>query len=171
MHFEVPEAPVPQPRQRFGVRNGKAVPMKDRKDKRAKIDGFKNAVKGRGLLSRSREWPLGEPGWGYRLLCVFHMPPPLDLPKTRTGFTVCPTKPDLDNMVKAVKDALTGVLWADDGAVFDEQAVKVYPPPGGKPAVLVVVQAVKFSRRAGLSAECVDSAVDGWRSQVQLFEG
>jgi Holliday junction resolvase RusA-like endonuclease len=36
------------------------------------------------------------------------------------------TKPDLDNLVKFVKDALTGVFWIDDSVVCDLKASKVY---------------------------------------------
>lgn len=40
---------------------------------------------------------------------------------------VMPTgKPDLDNLVKAVKDALTGVAWKDDAAVVELQVRKTY---------------------------------------------
>lgn len=113
IQFTVDESPVPQPRQRFGVgvRGGRtvAVPIDDRRtskrdgiSKKERIDGFKNAVRAAALLSRSPFWPSVESGWGFRLLCVLRMPCPKDLPKTRVGNTICVTKPDLDNMVKAV---------------------------------------------------------------------
>lgn len=105
LQFFVAESPVPQPRQRFGVgfdkRSGKPVPVPMR-DGTSPVHGFKNGVAAKALLSRSPQWPAFEPGWGFRLLCLFTMDPPQSLPKTRTGYTVCPVKPDLDNMVKAV---------------------------------------------------------------------
>ena len=37
-----------------------------------------------------------------------------------------PGKPDLDNLVKLVKDAGKGVLWKDDSQVVKLEAIKVY---------------------------------------------
>jgi len=68
-------------------------------------------------------------------------------------------------------NALTGVLWKDDGAVFDEQCVKVYPLHGDDPACRVVVQAVKLSRRKGPSPTDLAALTASWRSLAQLFEG
>jgi Holliday junction resolvase RusA-like endonuclease len=39
------------------------------------------------------------------------------------------SRPDLDNLIKAVKDALTGVIWQDDRQVFKIHAEKTYGPP------------------------------------------
>lgn len=68
-------------------------------------------------------------------------------------------------------DALTGILWKDDGAVFDEQAVKVYPAVDGDPSCLVVVQAVKVFRRKGPTDTDLNVLAASWRSLAQLFEG
>ena len=48
------------------------------------------------------------------------------------------TKPDVDKLSRAVLDALTGVLWADDSQVVILSAVKVYAPT---PMTVVTVQA------------------------------
>lgn len=40
------------------------------------------------------------------------------------------TKPDSDNVEKAVKDALNGVLWRDDAQVVSTQKAKVYERDG-----------------------------------------
>lgn len=48
------------------------------------------------------------------------------------------TKPDVDKLERAVLDALTGVLWADDSQVVVLSADKVYAPT---PMTLVTVQA------------------------------
>lgn len=48
------------------------------------------------------------------------------------------TKPDCDNLVKAVKDALTqAAWWVDDGRVADSRQVKRYAAPG-EPAGAVI---------------------------------
>lgn len=36
------------------------------------------------------------------------------------------TKPDLDNLVKSVKDAMNGLVWRDDSQVIRIEAEKVY---------------------------------------------
>lgn len=41
-------------------------------------------------------------------------------------------KPDLDNLVKAVKDALNGVVWKDDSLICKLVASKKYGGPGIK---------------------------------------
>jgi Holliday junction resolvase RusA-like endonuclease len=51
----------------------------------------------------------------------------LDKPKSKSKKKVWPdVKPDLDNYVKAVKDALNGVVYRDDSQVCVLQAFKVY---------------------------------------------
>jgi Holliday junction resolvase RusA-like endonuclease len=36
------------------------------------------------------------------------------------------TRPDIDNLVKAVKDSLTKIIWEDDSQVVQEFATKEY---------------------------------------------
>lgn len=48
-------------------------------------------------------------------------------------------RPDLDNLMKAIKDALNGIVWRDDGQVCFSEAVKHY---GERPAVIVTVEPV-----------------------------
>lgn len=40
-------------------------------------------------------------------------------------------KPDLDKLVRCVKDALTGIVWKDDAQVATVQAVKMYSEQPG----------------------------------------
>jgi len=49
------------------------------------------------------------------------------------------TKPDIDNTVKAIFDAINGVVWGDDVQVVSLTARKTY---GASPCVCVVVQPV-----------------------------
>jgi Holliday junction resolvase RusA-like endonuclease len=39
------------------------------------------------------------------------------------------TKPDLDNYIKAVKDALRGIVWRDDSLICSLSAIKCYGDP------------------------------------------
>lgn len=50
------------------------------------------------------------------------------------------TKPDVDNVVKAVFDAINGVVWGDDTQVVDAWVTKRYR---ARPGVSVVVDAVE----------------------------
>lgn len=51
-------------------------------------------------------------------------------------------KPDLDNILKAVKDAAKGILWQDDSQVCSILATKVILPTGEAPHVRVKVYPV-----------------------------
>jgi Holliday junction resolvase RusA-like endonuclease len=51
-------------------------------------------------------------------------------------------RPDLDNVVKAVKDAAKGVLWLDDSQVCVLEATKRTQAQGDAPAILVEVTEV-----------------------------
>ena len=56
-------------------------------------------------------------------------------PKTgRRQYTT--TRPDLDNYIKTVEDALNGIIWTDDARIVDIVANKRY----GEPRVEVIVR-------------------------------
>lgn len=46
-------------------------------------------------------------------------------------------KPDLDNLIKAVKDSLTGIVYRDDGQICLETANKRY---ADVPGIRIVIQ-------------------------------
>lgn len=54
----------------------------------------------------------------------------------------CTTKPDLDNLIKAVKDAITntGMIWKDDSYVCVEMASKKYSEV---PGIKIIIQECK----------------------------
>jgi Holliday junction resolvase RusA-like endonuclease len=68
---------------------------------------------------------------------VFSMPRPQRVPKERLGHPC--TKPDLDNLEKAVLDALNGIFWVDDGLVVAKGARKVYAGEQG-PGIWIAVK-------------------------------
>lgn len=49
------------------------------------------------------------------------------------------TKPDLDKLVRSVKDALSCVVWRDDALVVELTASKRYAAPGGIPRAEILV--------------------------------
>lgn len=52
-------------------------------------------------------------------------------------------KPDLDNLVKAVKDAITDAgIWADDSHVISEKVTKRWVPIDAEPGATIVVMAI-----------------------------
>ena len=52
------------------------------------------------------------------------------------------TKPDLDNCVKAILDALNGVAFVDDGQVVEIHAAKYYDDGGGERTVVKIEAAI-----------------------------
>ncbi len=50
------------------------------------------------------------------------------------------TKPDLDNVIKGIKDSLKGIIWRDDSQVIALQAGKWY---SDRPRVEVTIKVVK----------------------------
>ncbi len=69
------------------------------------------------------------------LTLLFYLPHPDGWPKwkatmAQAGTVAHTSKPDADNLAKAVMDALTGVLWADDAQVRSLRVEKLYGPPG-----------------------------------------
>jgi Holliday junction resolvase RusA-like endonuclease len=71
------------------------------------------------------------------LRLTFHLPRPAGHFGTgRNAGTVRPSapeyptvKPDVTKLVRAVEDALTGLIWRDDAQVVDQQASKLYGAP------------------------------------------
>lgn len=62
-----------------------------------------------------------------RLTIAFYLPRPKYLSKRGTTPAHL-TKPDLDKLIRSVKDALKGVAWTDDSQVVDVVAMKRYAP-------------------------------------------
>lgn len=135
--FRVDGEPKAQPRPRAFVRNGHA-----RVYDAGTAEGWKSAIAAAALPHRPTA-PLDGP---LTLAVVFLMPRPKSHYRpgrwarsdgydgeTKTGAPVHHTqKPDLDNMVKAVKDALTQIgMWRDDCLVVEETVSKIWAERGG----------------------------------------
>lgn len=75
------------------------------------------------------------------LVVEFVLPRPKSLPRTRA--TPPHTKrPDVDKLLRAIGDALSGVVWIDDSRVTDEHASKRYAEPGETPGAHLYVGAL-----------------------------
>ena len=64
---------------------------------------------------------------------LFHIQPPKSLAKVKKhqealdmGTIPCVKKPDTDNYIKSVLDALNGHAWVDDGQITELKAAKYY---------------------------------------------
>lgn len=73
------------------------------------------------------------------------VPTPASMPKKRqkeamAGLLMPTKKPDIDNVEKAIFDALNGVVWKDDVQVVDVTKSKRYSE---KPGVWVVIKEIK----------------------------
>lgn len=60
--------------------------------------------------------------------------------RARTGEICATKKPDADNVLKAIKDAMNGVVYADDAQVIEIQLSKAY---GDEPRVEVAVAEIE----------------------------
>lgn len=61
-----------------------------------------------------------------RVAVTFVFERPKTAPATRTRPSV---KPDYDKLARSTMDALTGVLWVDDGQIVDAELHKIYGTP------------------------------------------
>jgi len=136
--FRVNGTPKPQPRPRATVMRigGKFT---------ARVYNPMDADDWKGLIKRAAMQRLpAEPIPGPVVCqCQFFMPRPDRLMRRRDpdGPVDCDTKPDLDNLIKAVMDAITQTgLWHDDGQVCDfGESGKWFHAKAGAPHALVWV--------------------------------
>ena len=122
--FTVPAVPVPQPRQKQRVvrsKDGKAFAT-NYTPRDHPVQTFKATV--RLALSQAYKGPpLAGP---LTMTVLFLMPRPNAIiwktkPMPRQPHTATP---DLDNLLKSLKDALKGLAWLDDSQVFQVEAEK-----------------------------------------------
>lgn len=99
----------------------------------------------RGCAQTLYEPPFGGP---VQVAVVFRLPRPKSLPRKVTH-PVAARSGDIDKLARSVLDALTGVLFADDAAVVDLRARKVFTLPDAAPgAEITVAEAVPFAADA-----------------------
>lgn len=85
------------------------------------------------LLARMRapKTPIACP---LRIAIVFWLPKP-----KRTKHHCPAVRPDLDNYLKAVMDALNGIVWVDDGQICEITAGKYYCESGKSGSIFIQV--------------------------------
>jgi Holliday junction resolvase RusA-like endonuclease len=98
------------------------------------------------IAAQARAWCAEHPAFvpltgPVQLKLSFHLVRPASHPKTKRTWPVGKNSGDLDKLVRAVFDALTGVLFIDDGQVVGLVTSKGYSPaPGCSVRLIPVVQ-------------------------------
>lgn len=120
----VPGAPKAQPRPRRSANGGVYTP--DSADRwKSAVAGFVTGNKPPRVMQGPIEVEL-----------IFHMPRPARLNRKSDPAGVVPavTKADVDNLAKAVLDAITqtGVVWSDDNQVWRLTVVRWYAAKKGE---------------------------------------
>jgi Holliday junction resolvase RusA-like endonuclease len=119
IHIQVPGVPRPQPRQKYNTQTGRNyAPGKH-------ISTYKATIKVKAQEA------MDGPYWrdcGVVMHVVFLFPRPQRMiwktkPMPREPHT---STPDVDNVLKAVKDALTKIVYHDDAQVYKETGEKYY---------------------------------------------
>lgn len=138
LQFVIPGVPVAQPRQRHRVAtvNGRPMAM-NYTPSRDPVNAFKAAARFAAAEAYQGE-PIDVP---VSVLVRFVFPRPASVRKKdgteRMPMTV---KPDVDNLAKALFDALNGQLWVDDKVVYQASLNKFKAAVGEQPHTEVVVK-------------------------------
>jgi len=121
IQISIPGKPIAKKRPKFYRRGGFVGAYNAQETEEGKFQLLANSqIK----LAEPLTGPIG-------LDCIFYMPIPSGTSKVKidrmTKFDVPHVKkPDLDNMLKFVKDCLNGIAWKDDSQVARIEACKVY---------------------------------------------
>ena len=98
-------------------------------------DAWKAEIQAAFLMCRKET--ITEPVY---LKVCFYLPMPKDMKKSEDECIRHAHKPDLDNLLKAVMDALTSVhVWKDDALVFKTDCEKWYSP--AKTGASIIIEA------------------------------
>ncbi len=120
--FEVLGRPQPQGSLKGFVVNGKVRLTCDNEH----TIPYRQAVGYAALRARNSDAIFEGPHVAVSVQCDFYFRRPKGHKK---AWTHPPTKPDIDKLCRAILDALTGILFADDGQVVGLKAVKHYGLP------------------------------------------
>lgn len=138
--FEVPGDPVPQPRARAGAGGRFFTPGK-------RIRVYKQAIAIRAALeAKARRWTRADGPVVVEYAFVFARPPShwTKAGGLASGAPLFPGRNagDIDNLEKAVADALTasGVIWGDDTQVCQSAALKRYAARHEAPRTTVTIR-------------------------------
>jgi crossover junction endodeoxyribonuclease RusA len=122
--FIVYGEPIPQGSTRAFIPKGWNRPIITAANKRTKP--WRQEVSGSAVAAMEKaKLPLMTRGVGVAVACSFYFVKPKSTKKSVTHKT---TKPDLDKLVRAILDALTGIVFEDDSQVVSLSLVKEFAP-------------------------------------------
>ena len=120
--LEVPGEPIAQPRARHGrTKDGKHVTYQAPKGH--PVLAYKKAIGMMAGVLVAGHSPIDGP---VRLWVRFCMPIPASYKEEDLDFQPHIKRPDVDNLVKSVMDALRGIVWVDDSQVCETSLEKWY---------------------------------------------
>ena len=107
--------PVAHPRQRHRIVRGDKPWVHNYTPTKAPVNAFKAAAQ-TAFAAAHDAAPFDGPVW-MEVLLLFPRPQSMMWKKRKMPRTWHAKKPDLDNVVKSLKDALSGLAWRDDSQV------------------------------------------------------
>lgn len=130
--FSIPGQPIAQPRHRHGF-NKKTKRHVSYIDSDHPIHEFKATATKRANETQPIDWDKSK---SCAIACCFvrQSPQSKKIPVDRK---LCEVRPDCDNLIKGVKDAIKGVAYADDCLVVADLSVKVLTVRYELPTTLV----------------------------------
>ncbi len=132
--LKVPAIPVAQPRPRATAINGKARMFEAKKTHA--IHAFKAAVQ--MAASQAYQGPPLEGPLMLSLTCVLNRTGKLKKRSDNPPY-YANKKPDLDNLMKSVADALNGILYRDDAQICEVAMVKTVAAGNEQPHVAIEI--------------------------------
>jgi Holliday junction resolvase RusA-like endonuclease len=118
LSINIPGAPIAKKRPRF-ARRGKFVTTYNPQE----TEEGKFICLMQSQINGHKPIPAGTPIY---LQAQFHMPFPASMSAKKRATAIHTKKPDVDNMLKFLKDCANGVLWHDDSQVVWVLAQKLY---------------------------------------------
>ena len=132
--FQVFGVPVPKGSMKAFMRPGMRFPVVTHDNLKSKP--WADTMR----LMAQQHAPVGGPWDGaIELHASFYLPRPKSLPKKVLHHI---KKPDLDKLLRNLKDALKGVIYIDDAQVIDVHPKKFYATPDAPPQVVVTIRRI-----------------------------
>lgn len=132
--FFVSGTPVPQGSMKaFRVKNSDKIVMTHSNSKLAE---WRNIISDVAIkIAETNDWAIAERGEAIDVKMLFYFPRPASRKKDRN----MTTRPDLDKLIRAVNDALTGILYEDDSQIVSMTPGKYYIIDNQIPGVYIEV--------------------------------
>lgn len=143
IRFVVPWEPVAQPRQRHAIRGkGARQFIANYTPANHPVNAFKQACQ---LTAKTAMCgPLLDGPIRLNVLAVFSRPSSMIWKKREMPRVRKTTKPDFDNVAKALCDALTGIVWKDDAQIASATIEKAIASGNEQPHCVVEIECMSW---------------------------